>query len=793
MQVQASSTTNDVQVNPLHTIIQSVSSSASLQCVSTLLRAGLGCIAYLRQTFSCYLVDHLSAEIKNALSTGTSGSFSTDGQVRRTISGVTIMNLKRGFTNEGDKILDYLEHGIFEAIEKQYLRRFIFAIYLDGHDPNNIIEAYTFNFQYHKVPGTDTVVPIMSLGDQLSKMCLGSSGGRDPLTDALKRGKVPTLGEVKRSLKLMIKTLVTTISHMESLPKSRFGNFKLFFNENTPDDYQPPHFRAGDVDSHKWFFTTHGTSEVPERMSIGNLETGWHGVNMNVTSISSFLPSVIEDNNAMFTGITANSGPKLSPVEEALLRSEDAELQRKDALNRSVVWDADVDEDADGEETIDEGIVLTRYNGISTIVPVGVRGDDGVIQPILVHDDGGGTSNSVRFDGVSQRTPTSVGKLMIPNHMEDTQVIPDTQEVQMRTPSPPGVHQELSLPSSNTFASTISNLSTPGIDTQLLEEKLRKVTRDSVPSDTDMLDMETQASIFQEPFIAPETKTESDRQKQSAPRKTKASVRKGVTGGVDEGKLDCECGTTIEDALIFCEGGCKKWYHIWCVGYHGLQDNRLPEQFICFDCRLRKSHEWDIIAGKIHADIKCRFQELALFRGVLRAIKIFELQKPKSVMKFREQIGCTAALAGQLLARLEDEAFIATESEITDNLGTTREITTKKGKKQARSGTKKAQKELQRTKYVFLHASKRGRAYRDYFNPDPQVENHLMGLADKVRTRTQVGGEETLYFHIRICLAAVRTILMNPKARTPSISSLECQMKLPVSTSHRPKRRLRMY
>ncbi|KAL4062906.1 HORMA domain-containing protein [Scleroderma citrinum] len=620
------------------------------------------------------------------------------------------MNLKRGFTNEGDKILDYLEHGIFEAIEKQYLRRFIFAIYLDGHDPNNIIEAYTFNFQYHKVPGTDTVVPIMSLGDQLSKMCLGSSGGRDPLTDALKRGKVPTLGEVKRSLK----TLVTTISHMESLPSSRFGNFKLFFNENTPDDYQPPHFRAGDVDSHKWFFTTHGTSEVPERMSIGNLETGWHGVNMNVTSISSFLPSVIEDNNAMFTGITANSGPKLSPVEEALLRSEDAELQRKDALNRSVVWDADVDEDADGEETIDEGIVLTRYNGISTIVPVGVRGDDGVIQPILVHDDGGGTSNSVRFDGVSQRTPTSVGKLvrsagyMIPNHMEDTQVIPDTQEVQMRTPSPPGVHQELSLPSSNTFASTISNLSTPGIDTQLLEEKLH---------------METQASIFQEPFIAPETKTESDRQKQSAPRKTKASVRKGVTGGVDEGKLDCECGTTVRGLVRLLD-------------YHGLQDNRLPEQFICFDCRLRKSHEWDIIAGKIHADIKCRFQELALFRGVFRSASTLRgWFKPS----FDSALGCTAALAGQLLARLEDEAFIATESEITDNLGTTREITTKKGKKQARSGTKKAQKELQRTKYVFLHASKRGRAYRDYFNPDPQVENHLMGLADKVRTRTQVG------------------------------------------------------
>lgn len=57
----------------------------------------------------------------------------------------------------------------------------------------------------------------------------------------------------------------------------RYGNFKLFFNDNTPDDYQPPHFQAGDADSNRWFFTTHRTAEVPESIRIGNLETGWHG------------------------------------------------------------------------------------------------------------------------------------------------------------------------------------------------------------------------------------------------------------------------------------------------------------------------------------------------------------------------------------------------------------------------------------------------------------------------------------------------------------------------------------
>jgi meiosis-specific protein HOP1 len=91
----------------------------------------------------------------------------------------------------------------------------------------------------------------MSLGDQLSKMSLGRTGG-DPMADALKRGKPPTLGEVKRSLKaclhcnfaltsdpsflplqLMIKTLVTTITHMEGLPsKFTFTSASCLWNDD---------------------------------------------------------------------------------------------------------------------------------------------------------------------------------------------------------------------------------------------------------------------------------------------------------------------------------------------------------------------------------------------------------------------------------------------------------------------------------------------------------------------------------------------------------------------------------
>lgn len=66
--------------------------------------------------------------------------------------------------------------------------------------------------KYYKVAGTDTVVPIMSLGDQLSKMNLHRMDG-DPVVDALKQGNLPTLGDVKRSLKVFI-TLIIPRAHI---------------------------------------------------------------------------------------------------------------------------------------------------------------------------------------------------------------------------------------------------------------------------------------------------------------------------------------------------------------------------------------------------------------------------------------------------------------------------------------------------------------------------------------------------------------------------------------------------
>lgn len=135
----------------------------------------------------------------------------------------------------------------------------------------------------------------------------------------------------------------------------RFATFKLFYHDHTPDDYEPPHFRSGDAQKDKWFFSTHDSQEAPEKCSVGQVQTGWHGVDLRVASVSGYLPSA-EDNNAPFCGTTDGNGrhaPPLTPAEEATARLQQMALQKQDALERNVVWDAEEglgDIDAEAEE-----------------------------------------------------------------------------------------------------------------------------------------------------------------------------------------------------------------------------------------------------------------------------------------------------------------------------------------------------------------------------------------------------------------------------------------------------------
>ncbi|KAI0699230.1 HORMA domain-containing protein [Cytidiella melzeri] len=743
----------------------------SLQSIQTLLRAGLGCITYLRNllpsdNFSESYLTSSNAESQSS-APSFSGSFASDSS-KRNVSGFKIMTVSRGYTEEADKLLDYLENGIFDALQKQYLRSFIFAIYLDNDDPNNIVEAYTFNFRYYNIPGTDISVPVMSLGDDLMKLSLAGDAKRsDPVSNATKRGRVPTLGEVKRSLKALIKNLIQATTQMDALPRRRYATFKLYYHDHTPDDYEPPYFRAGDSQKDKWFFSTHDQGEVPEKCSVGQVQTGWHAVDLRVTSVSAYLPSA-EDNDAPFLGTTAGQNlgaPTLTPAEEAALRLHQTEAQRQDAMDRRVIWDAEEglnDVDAEGED--DEGenaaaVWRVGDNGLEFVGPIGIRDADGNIAPLSasqVQSQQPSVAAEALFEGVKENVPRHVGQLHLPvsnsGDLTQTQQVEQTPLVSSRLPSsspvsspspttPPGDRRLCSISLSQptavesrrqpllppTFDSSAPEAET--IDTQTLTKVVvarREATQDR---DAGMLDMETQVQQYTDSQDDP---IQSFSAEGAQLRHRSLSVSQMQSSmAPEEGSdtpIDCECGVMIEDCDIVSCDGCNRWLHIWCMGYHSARAENMPDQFICFDCRVRADQNWDLImVHNLHPRMMEKFRDLALFR---RAIKICEELGPETLSSFVKFIACESLVAGQLFKRLEAEGFIALETQGQADLGIV-ETKTRPQKTKAKT-TKKAprRKTAQKQRYVFIRSTLTSQEYKDYFDPNSEAEKRLLGLAD---------------------------------------------------------------
>ncbi|KAH9843171.1 HORMA-domain-containing protein [Rhodofomes roseus] len=743
----------------------SLTAQQSLQSVQTLLKASLGCITYLRnllpsENFStCYLTSSGPASLSSQPSM-TPGSFASDNG-KRNVSGFKIMTVTRGFTEEADKLLDYMEHGIFDALQKQYLRSFIMAVFLDNDDPNNIVEAYTFNFDYHKIPGTDITVPVMTLDADLERLSLhGKHKTFDPVSDATRQGRVPTLGEVKRSLKTLIKNLIQATTQMDALPKRRFATFKLFYNDQTPDDYEPTHFHAGDAKKDRWFFTTHEKSEVPEKCNIGSLQTGYHGVNVRIASVSGYLPST-EDNNAPFLGTTVghtHAAPVLTPTEEAAARMQQMEIQRRDAMDRQVVWDADdgmCDADADGEE--DPDFVPADDSGVEFFAPIGIRDEEGNIQPYDPRGKQSGRFEEVRYAGRAEDVPNEIAQLaeggkhteepiQQTQQLEETQVIhspaiaasPLTSSPSLSpspTPQPRARNRtakriasvDSSLPPSDMLPESMSSgspiIPEPGsIDTQLIKDLI--INACTTGEDADMLELDTQ--------IIPGS-VDSIHSFKSADGTGLESVQGGAAQGQTVDVVECECGVAVEDCdCVKCEGDCKKWFHMWCMGFRSAKDKRLPARFVCFDCRVKADQNWElIVVHDLYPRMMERFKDLAIFR---RAIKVFETSKPDCLSAFTKLIACDSAVAGQVFKRLEAEGFIAPAGETSD-AGPKAGQSKNNGKNKARGRQTQRRKTMQKPRYVFVSASTRSQAYKDYFDPDPEVEKKVLGLSDLQESR----------------------------------------------------------
>ncbi|KAL7413912.1 HORMA domain-containing protein [Mrakia frigida] len=314
----------------------------SYQCVKTMMEASIGCITFLRGLLpdDNFEDDGINPMAKPGSSVSAQGS--TSG------GSLKIKKIKRNYSPEGDKLLDYLEKGVFDAVERKFLRSMVLSIYLDPDDPSNVIETYTFNFSYHDVEGVGSV-PMLSVEQSMKSMNVAD----DPILAATTAGQALTLGTVKKSVKALIKNLILMTQNLVELPRKRCISIKLFYQPDAPEDYEPPMFRRADPETEKLYFGTHSREEAPEITNIGKMETGHHGVQIKIRSVAEYLPRShdAEDLETPY----GEEPSKEHGVDPEDGRAMDLENQAQDQIARNILWNAEdqVDEDRSDMEDAD--------------------------------------------------------------------------------------------------------------------------------------------------------------------------------------------------------------------------------------------------------------------------------------------------------------------------------------------------------------------------------------------------------------------------------------------------------
>ena len=123
------------------------------------------------------------------------------------------------------QMIDWLK-GVFDAIDKAYLRMVVLGIYRGCSDPHTLMEMYTFRFSYKDA----TEMEIYS--------------------NDLKISSASTASETKKATISLLRSLSVLIQTLRPLPDDVRVAIKLYYYDDvTPEDYEPPGFKPAETDA----------------------------------------------------------------------------------------------------------------------------------------------------------------------------------------------------------------------------------------------------------------------------------------------------------------------------------------------------------------------------------------------------------------------------------------------------------------------------------------------------------------------------------------------------------------
>ncbi|KAI9699993.1 MAG: DNA binding protein [Candelina mexicana] len=162
-----------------------------------------------------------------------------------------------------DQMLDWLELGVFDALERNVLASMRVTIFVEKPSPANVVEAYTYTFRYLTSTGG---LPIGLAGMEVSGLS----------------SKALAVADVQLGVIQIVRRLVLVDQTLPALPDNRFLNIQLFYTDDCPRNYEPLGFEKC-VDWTIYFPKDERIKR--DTLKIGRLDTGFHEVGLEVTAL----------------------------------------------------------------------------------------------------------------------------------------------------------------------------------------------------------------------------------------------------------------------------------------------------------------------------------------------------------------------------------------------------------------------------------------------------------------------------------------------------------------------------
>ncbi|KAF3779028.1 HORMA domain-containing protein 1 [Nymphaea thermarum] len=182
---------------------------------------------------------------------------------------VTEMKIKKlmPMDAESRRLIDWMEKGVYDALQKKYLKTLLFCICEKIEGP--MIEEYTFSFSYTN-----------SDSDEIS-MNINRNGNKKHGTAFKTSPSDVTPNQMRSSACKMVRTLIQLMRTLDRMPEERTILMKLlYYDDVTPLDYEPPFFRSccEEEGYSQW-------AKKPLKLEVGNVDSKHLVLALKVKSI----------------------------------------------------------------------------------------------------------------------------------------------------------------------------------------------------------------------------------------------------------------------------------------------------------------------------------------------------------------------------------------------------------------------------------------------------------------------------------------------------------------------------